>query len=118
MAKKIVNLKGKPEDEIAEIQELLTENEIEFYETPAGNWGISMPSLWITDDEQYDKALSLLDDYQQSRYETMHSEYLEQKQQGLHDTLLKRLIREPTQVLFYGVAIIAVIYLTLTPFIN
>ena len=117
MAKKIVNLRGKPEDEVEEIRELFTNNDIEFYETPAGNWGVSMPSIWLNNDEDYPKAESLLAEYQLERYERIHSEYEQLKKEGQHDTVLKRLAREPVQVLFYTVAIIAIIYLTLSPFI-
>ena len=36
-----------PEDEAQEVRELLASNKIEFFETFAGNWGVSMPALWL-----------------------------------------------------------------------
>ena len=48
-----------PEDEAREVRELLASNKIEFFETFAGNWGVSMPALWLKKNEQYKDTYSL-----------------------------------------------------------
>ena len=57
-----------PEDEAREVRELLASNKIEFFETFAGNWGVSMPALWLIKKGQYKHARRLIDDYQQQRF--------------------------------------------------
>lgn len=106
-----------PEDEMQEIRDLLDEHTLKYYETPTGNWGVSMPSLWLVDEQEFDKAKDLLANYQQQRYITAREEYNQLKERGEHDTLIKRLFREPLAVLFYAIAIFSVIYLTLYPFL-
>ena len=67
MAKLLFKLKSVFDDEADEIRQLLSDNQIDFYESPAGNWGISMHALWLNDEKQYDVARKLIDDYQQQR---------------------------------------------------
>ena len=64
MAKLIFKLKSVSYDEADDIKNLLTENKIEFYESPAGNWEISMHALWLSDEGQYTQAKQLIDEYQ------------------------------------------------------
>ena len=47
MALLLFRLRNVPDDEADEVRHLLNENSIEFYETSAGNWGISMPAIWL-----------------------------------------------------------------------
>lgn len=61
------SLRGVPEDEAEEVRELLTSNELNFYETSAGNWGVSMPAIWLINQEDMDTAKQLLAEYQQQR---------------------------------------------------
>ena len=61
-------LRGVPDDEADEVRELLTEQEIDYYETSAGNWGISMPALWLRDRGQLQEARELLANYQRQRF--------------------------------------------------
>ncbi|MEE3087569.1 MAG: DUF6164 family protein, partial [Pseudomonadota bacterium] len=42
MAKLLFRMRDVPDDEAEEVRELLTQNKITFFETFAGNWGISM----------------------------------------------------------------------------
>lgn len=53
MSKLLFKLRGVPDDEADEIRALLAEKQIEYYETSAGNWGISLPALWLQDDSRY-----------------------------------------------------------------
>ena len=61
MAKIIFRLNGVPDDEARDVRELLANHAIDFYETSAGNWGVSMPAIWLKDDGQFEQARALLD---------------------------------------------------------
>lgn len=73
------SLRGVPDDEAQDVRELLTEHEIDFYETPAGNWGMSMPALWLRDETQLIQVRALLDDYQTKRAIEQRTLYLQNK---------------------------------------
>ena len=82
MSKILFRLNGVSEDEIEDVRELLTEHDIDFYETPPGNWGISMPAIWVKEEEQFDKAKALLDAYQSERSMRVKNEMNRLKQAG------------------------------------
>ena len=117
MAIQLIRLRGVPDDEAEEIRALLTEQSIDFYETPAGNWGISMPGLWLNDESQLLRANALIDDYQQQRMLSVRSAYQQQKQAGNHKTLLDSLLENPLRFMVYLTIVIALIYFSVKPFI-
>jgi hypothetical protein len=80
MAILLFSLRGVPDDEAYEVRGLLTEQQIDFYETSAGNWGISMPALWLRDHAQLAQARELLANYQQQRFLAAREAYLQAKQ--------------------------------------
>jgi hypothetical protein len=67
MAVIIFRLKDVPEDEADEVRELLRANHLDFYETSAGKWGISIAAIWLKDDSQKERARALIDDYQSKK---------------------------------------------------
>jgi hypothetical protein len=73
----LFSLRGVPEDEAEEVREILAANELDFYETSAGNWGISMPAIWLTNNSDLGKARKALALYQQQRMLTQR-EHAEQ----------------------------------------
>ena len=75
MPVKIFSLKNVPDDELEEIRNLLVENKIDYYETPGGNWGISMPAIWLNDDSQSEQAKLLNDQYEQKSSLRIREEY-------------------------------------------
>ena len=75
MAKLLFNLRGVPEDEAEAVRALLTENQIAYYETTAGNWGISLAALWLEDQNQLAEAHRLLEEYEQEQLVTARAEY-------------------------------------------
>jgi hypothetical protein len=101
----LFSLRGVPDDEADEVRELLTEQDIDFYETPAGNWGVSMPAIWLRNDAELVKAQSLLNAYQQQRAITQRALYLQSKQTGEHKTLWRAFKVNP---LLYGVYFLAI----------
>lgn len=105
-------LRGVPEDEAGEVRELLTEQQIDFYETSAGNWGMSMPALWLRDGAEQEKARHLIDSYQQQRYLTARQAYLQRKQLGQHATLWKKFVAQPLVYCAYLLTIGLIIYVS------
>jgi hypothetical protein len=105
MSKLLFHLRGVPEDEATEVRELLTTQDIAFYETSAGNWGASMPALWLAHDDDLEKARTLLDSYQQQRYISQRQAYLQCKQAGQHNTLRKAFAEKPLLCMAYLFAI-------------
>ena len=67
MAQLVFRLKNVPEQEADDIRELLSEHDIEFYETSAGRWQISMAGIWVRDKEQALIAKSLIAEDQAQR---------------------------------------------------
>ena len=67
MSKLLFRMRNVPDDEAQEVRELLDANDIEYFETFSGNWGISLPAIWLPREEQFAAARSLLDHYQAER---------------------------------------------------
>ena len=118
MAKLLFKLRNVPEDEADEVRDLLDSAGIETYETSAGNWRISMPAIWIKDDEQLQQASSLLDEYQQERCKRVRKEYEQMRQAGEARTLWQNFLENPVKVAFYLFAITVVLYLSLQLFLS
>jgi hypothetical protein len=106
----LFSLRGVPDDEADEVRELLTEHDVDFYETPAGNWGVSMPALWLKSDDELIKARELLNSYQQQRAVTQRALYLQNKQSGQHKNFWQALRNHPLQYSVYFLAMGLVIY--------
>lgn len=118
MSKLLFKLRGVPEDEADEIRELLTENEIDFYETSPGNWGFSMPGIWLNDESQFENARALLDAYQKERVIRVREEYAQLKREGKNRTFLDWVIENPIPFIFYVAIIGAVLYLQFLLVVN
>ena len=114
----LFRLRGVPDDEADEIRELLRENEIDFYETGAGNWGISMPAIWLRDNKQSKQAKQLLQAYQEERTIRMKSEYAHLKEQGENRTLIDIFREDPLRMLLYVAAVAAILYFSVMPFLD
>lgn len=117
MAIQLVKLRHMPADELEEIHSLLAAHDIDVYETSAGNWGISMPALWLRHDEQLPAAKALLDQYAEERYHRMRSEYQALKNAGKARTFLDIARENPVRYIAYVVIIAALVYISLVPFI-
>ena len=102
----LFSLRGVPDDEAEEMRELLAEQAIDFYETPAGNWGVSMPAFWLRDESELAKAQSLLNSYQQQRAITQRALYLQNKPK----TFLHAFKERPLLYCVYFMAMGLVIY--------
>lgn len=113
MSKLLFSLRGVPEDEAEEVRELLTKHAIDYYETEPGNWGISMPALWLYHDEQLEQAQSLLADYHRNRALTQRALYLQLKKEGKTPTLVGSIGKNPGRFILYIGAIALILYVSI-----
>ena len=118
MAAKLFALNGVPDDEAEEVRALLASNEIDFYETSAGNWGVSVAAIWLRDERQRQKARLLIDEYQRERLARAREEYAHLRSEGKHRTLLDVIKENPVRFVVYLTVIAAVAYFSTKPFLD
>ena len=118
MAKILFKLRNVPDDEADEVRALLTEHEIDFYETSAGNWGISMPAIWLHDDRKLHHARALIDQYQAARVVKARQDYAQLQRQGKTETFFDRLRHKPIRMVLYLAIIVFILYVSTMPFID
>lgn len=111
-------LNGVPDDEAEDVRALLTAGGIDFYETPAGNWGISSPAIWLNDETQLEKARSLIDAYQRERRVRVREEYAQLQKAGRQRTIIDVIRENPLRFIVYLAVIAAIIYFSTTPFMD
>lgn len=118
MALRLFPLRGVPDDEADDVRALLTDNAIEFYETPAGNWGISMPAIWLQDDSQLQRAKTLIGNYQARRAVQQREFYEQLKREGKHRTFWVLLWEEPLKIIAYIGIVLLILYFSTKPFLS
>ena len=117
MSKLLFKMRYVPEDEAQEVRDLLQKNNIEFYETFAGNWSISVPALWLSHDEQFEEARKLIEEYQSDRTARVKQRFLDQKIKGGKLTVITVFLQDPLRFIFSLLAIFFVLYLSLRFFL-
>ncbi|HEB26346.1 MAG TPA: hypothetical protein ENI05_01030 [Porticoccus sp.] len=105
----IFKLNGVDDEEAEDVRELFDNHGIEFYETDAGRWGISVAALWLIDKQQLAQAKHLLAEYQQLRSQ--------QRQSLPSQSFSSRLKQAPLHYLIIIAAIAAILYISIAPFI-
>ena len=118
MAELLFKLRSVPDDEAEDIRQLLSEHEIDFYETHAGGWGVAMPGIWLHDDVRLDEAKRLIAAYQQERAIRARAAYNKLKEEGRQQTVADKIAEHPFQVLLLTLALLFVLYISLRPFLN
>lgn len=118
MAVQLFRLRNVPDDEAEDIRNLLTKHHIDHYETPAGNWGISMPAIWLHDDLQLDRAKSLIEEYQQKRSKIAKLEREQANQEGTRQGLISSFMKSPIQTIVYTALAVVILYFSVKPFLN
>jgi len=113
MAVLIFKLKYVPDDEAQDIREILSDNNIEYHETSAGLLGISVPGLWVLNEEHVDKSRALIDEYQQLRQKRVQEAYRLNKR-----TSADMLKENPVRYLGSILAIILICYFTVYLFVK
>lgn len=118
MSQLLFSLRGVPEDEAWDIRTLLSDHGIEFYETSAGNWGISMPAIWLKNDADLQRARQLIDVYQHQRAVSQREIYLQLKRQGQHKTIWTVVKENPLRFFLYLALIYMVLYISIKLFLD
>ena len=118
MPEQLFILRGVPEDEADEIRELLEQDGIDYYETPAGNWGISLPAIWLREKSQLAKAKLLIEEYQKHRSIRVKYEYEQLKRAGKNKTLLDAVLEQPVRFVIYLSICATIIYFSIKPFFD
>lgn len=118
MAIQLLKLRGVPEDELLELHALLEEHGIDYYETYAGNWGISMPALWLRDESQYVRARALLDEYQHQRFLRVRGEYEALKRAGKARGWGDIIRENPARFVLYTILVAGLVYVSIVPFVS
>ncbi len=117
MAVQLFSLRGVPDDEAEDVRALLTDSHIDFYETSAGNWGISAAGLWLREKEQLQQAKALIDDYQATRAEQQREIYHQLKREGKQKTFFALLVENPLKIIAYIAIIGVILYFSTKPFL-
>ncbi|MBL4760544.1 MAG: hypothetical protein JKY80_06805 [Mariprofundaceae bacterium] len=115
MATLLFKLRSVPDDEAEDIRILLTESSIDFYETTAGSWGISLPALWLHNNNQLAQAKELIANYQKERAIHAQKTYAEQCNDGSQRTVFNIIQEAPLKFFIYLFGIIFVLYLATIP---
>lgn len=118
MAVLLFSLRNVPDDEADAIRALLSENDIDFFETSAGNWGISAPGIWLKDSAGHERAKELLEGFQQSWSEAQKEKFHQLAQNGEINTVFNRLKQNPLQVIIYIAIALFILYVSINPFVN
>jgi hypothetical protein len=118
MPVRLFSLRGVPDDEAEDVRALLTENNIDFYETSPGNWGISTPGIWLRDESQLHQARALIKGYQQERADEQRKIYEQLRQEGKQRTFLTVFVEDPLKIIAYIAIVGLILYFSTKPFLN
>jgi Family of unknown function (DUF6164) len=116
MARKLLNLRHVPGDELEEIYELLQSHDIACYETSAGLFGISLPALWVRDELQWPKAQALLEEYSTERLRRAREQQAEAMANGQVRTLWQVFAERPVRFVVYLMIVVALVYVSTAQF--
>ena len=112
----LFKLRGVDDDEAEEIRMLLSEAELDYYETTNGRWGLGFAAIWLNDETTFDHAKSLIDKYQHQRYVRAREEFEQLRLEGKAPTTWQTFKERPIQVLVIWAAVLFVCLLFLSPF--
>lgn len=117
MTKLLFKLQNVPDDEITDVRELFDTDDFETYETDKGRWGIGLSAIWLRNDEQYDAAKELLNEYQQQRYLNAQIDRDKIEELSFTQGLFVKLKQDPEQFFMSLLALAIVLGVTIYPFI-
>jgi len=118
MSHLVFKLNSVPDDEAEEVRELLENNNIHFYETDSGRWGLGYAAIWMKDKEQLEEAKSLIKNYQMERYQRVKSEHDALEKSGEQVSRIEFFMNSPIKftILLAFAGLLA--YFTVMPFFN
>jgi Family of unknown function (DUF6164) len=117
MAILLFKLTNVPFDEANDIRELLTDNQIQYYETDSGFFRIGLDAIWLQNKEEFEQAKKLIDEYQAQRSQQQRESYIQLKEQGDALNLWQKFLTQPIRFVATMMAVLFVLALTLLPFL-
>lgn len=114
----LLNLRNVPEDEAEQVKELLTENEIPFFETSPSFFGFNAGGIWLQQKEHGPEAKALLADYQQQRAEAAQAHWQELRERGIQPTQWQMMKKHPIRFAFTLIGIVILFVIMLLPFLS
>jgi len=118
MSALLFKLRNVPEDEADDIRGLMQQHRIEFYETTAGNWGISLPAIWVKDFDDLAGAKELISEYQKDRAINARQQYEADRLDGRNSGFIQRIKQRPLVSIGIILFCLFVVYAMLSPFIR
>ena len=118
MAVQLMKLRQVPEDELIDILGLLDEHQVDYYQSSAGAFGISLPALWLRDESRHAEVKALLDEYANSRREAAQIEQQAWAQLNGRRTMGDIFREHPLKFCLRIAVIIVLLVITVKPFIN
>ena len=118
MAKLLFKMYGAPDDEIQDVRELFEQHDFDTYETEMGRWGIGIAAIWLRNEEQYEQAKQVLEEYQQQRYENAHQSRTEIENLSFLQGLYVKYKQDPEAFFMSLLGLAAILGLSLYPFLN
>lgn len=115
MSRLIMNLHHVPDDEAAAVRDLLDNAKFDWYEIAPNRWGISPGAIWISENEDYDAAKSLLDEFQAKRKSDARAEYQTSRQRGSGPTIFAVARNDPKKFLVALICIALMLGLAALP---
>lgn len=116
MAKRLLNLRNVPTDEVEDVSALLEQHRIAFYVIEPSMWGINGGGIWIQDDAQFDRAKQAMGQYQSQRQARVRAEYTAAKEAGTVETFQSQLRARPWQVVAAVIGIVIALALITLPY--
>ncbi len=117
MAILLFKLTQVPFDEANDIRQLLTDNQIQYYETDSGFFRVGLDAIWLQHKEEFEQAKKLIDDYQVQRSQQQREAYIQQKEQGEALNLWQKFLTQPIRFIATVIAVLFILILTLSPFL-
>lgn len=115
MARIVFRLNHVPEPEADAVRALLSEHGFDVYETQEGRWGLSVAAIWLKNNEDFDAARAVIDEFQKTHAANMREEFDQALRDGKIPTFWQLLRGNPLMFLAYWALIGAVLFLTLVP---
>lgn len=118
MAVLLMKLRLVPDDELAAIEILLEQHGLDYYATTAGNWGISLPALWLVDASRFDEARALLEDFARQRQADARAVHEALREAGRARTMLDIAREQPLRFVLYTAMVVALVAVSIVPFLQ
>ena len=118
MSRLLINLRDVPLDEQEEIHALLQAEQIDYHETSAGVFGLSVAALWVNDEAQFRHARQLLDAYALERQQRMRAQREAEQAVGGTRTMLGMILERPLRFIGCFLLLVGIVYLSTVHFWN